>query len=379
MENFWKENWEETQQHLIDWWNQDGLVIGNWGALATNRPHVELPQPAAVSREEWHTDPVARAAHEHYRLANSCFPGDILPITAPDLGPGSLCVHLGSEPDFSRPDTIWFHPAVADVEDVEEIGPLRFTGADRWWKFTEAYIREIKRLSQGRYLVGFPDLCNDMDILASLRDPNSLLVDMLEEPDWVEQKLTEINAAFREVYSRIHDMVDPDRTLGTASRSFFIWGPGRVGKFQCDTSVMFSEAMFERFVTPRLTELCDWVDYPLYHLDGTGAIRHLDQLLSIPSLKAIEWTPESGKPGGADPCWYPMYRKILEAGKSVQILCLKPHEVPGLLNAIGTKGVYVMPEFRDAGEVEALLGPVRSPDRAGADSSGAAGLTARRP
>lgn len=354
MSSFWKENWEESKRRLIDWWNQDGLVVGMWGALPGDQPHEKLPEPAPASREDWHRNPLIRAEHEHFRLANSCFPGDILPITAPDLGPGSLCVHLGAEPDFSRPDTIWFHPAFADVEDVEEIGELRFTGEDPWWKFTEAYIKEIRQLSQGRYVVGFPDLCNDMDILASLRDPNNLLMDMIEEPDWVEQKLKEINVAFKEVYSRIHDLVDPDRTLGTASRSFFIWSPGKTGKFQCDTSVMFSEEMFERFVTPRLTELCDWVDYPFYHLDGTDAMRHLDQLLSIKSLKAIEWTPEAGKPGGADPCWYPMYRKILEAGKSVQIIYLEPEEVPGLLNAIGTNGVYVMPSFKNAGQVKDL-------------------------
>ena len=356
MNRFWKENWEETQQHMLDWWNQDGLVIGKWGPLPTNEPHEKLSKPAQVSREEWHTNPTVRAEHEHYRLANSCFPGDILPITAPDLGPGSLCLHLGSEPDFSRPDTIWFHPAFADVDDVGEIGPLRFTGDDKWWKFTEAYIKEALKLSSGRYLVGFPDLCNDMDILASLRDPNNLLMDMMEEPEWVEDRLKEINSAFKKVYRRIHDLVDPDGTKGTASRSFFIWSPGKTGKFQCDTSVMFSEAMFERFVTPRLTELCDWVDYALYHLDGTDAIRHLDQLLSIPSLKAIEWTPEAGKPGGADSCWYPMYRKILEAGKSLQIVALQPGEVRGLLNEIGTKGVYVLPEFQAKAEVEELVG-----------------------
>jgi hypothetical protein len=49
-----------------------------------------------------------------------------------------------------------------------------------------------------------------------------------------------------------------------------------------------------------------------------------------------------------------MYRKILEAGKSVQIVYLKPHEVPGLLDAIGTKGVYVLPDFEDAQQVEDL-------------------------
>lgn len=359
MNSSWKANWEETRQHLLDWWEGNGLVIGKWLPIPGGPAHAAVPAPEAVSRAIWQSDPVIRAEHEHYRLANSQFPADILAITAPDLGPGSLCLHLGCEPDFSRPDTIWFEPAFAEVEALEEIAPLRFTGEDRWWRFTERFLQEACRRGQEHYLIGFPDLCNDMDILASLRDPNQLLVDMLEEPEWVEQKLIEINRAYREIYARIHDLVDPHRTRGTASRSFFIWSPGKTGKLQCDTSVMFSEAMFERFVTPRLAELCDWLDYPLYHLDGTGAMRHLDQLLSIPSLKAIEWTPEAGMPGGADPCWFPMYRKILEAGKSLQVVCVQPHEVDALLQAIGTRGVYLMAEFSSVEEVERVAAPYR--------------------
>lgn len=72
-------------------------------------------------------------------------------------------------------------------------------------------------------------------------------------------------------------------------------------------------------------------------------MRHLDQLLSIKSLKAIEWTPEAGKPGEADPCRFPMYRKILEAGKSVQIVYFsQPITQPGLkASTIGRTAIMV--------------------------------------
>ena len=60
--------------------------------------------------------------------------------------------------------------------------------------------------------------------------------------------------------------------------------------------------------------------HSLYHLDGTQAICHLDALLEIKELQAIEWTPQAGIDEGGDPRWYPMYRKILDSDKALQVV-----------------------------------------------------------
>ena len=68
---------------------------------------------------------------------------------------------------------------------------------------------------------------------------------------------------------------------------------------------------------PFIREQCRWLDYSLYHLDGVAAVRHLDALLEIEELDAIQWTPGVGEPQGGDPRWYDLYRRIRAAGKSV--------------------------------------------------------------
>ena len=40
-----------------------------------------------------------------------------------------------------------------------------------------------------------------------------------------------------------------------------------------------------------------WLDYPSLHLDGTQCLCHLDHILDIESLKAVEWTPNTDEPG----------------------------------------------------------------------------------
>lgn len=179
-------------------------------------------------------------------------------------------------------------------------------------------------------------------------------MDMIERPEWVLEKVAEVNAVFFEVYERVYDIIkleDGSSVFG----AFRLWGPGKVAKVQCDTSAMFSPKMFSQFVVPALTEQCAWLDCSMFHLDGHQCIPHLDLLLNVESLDAIEWTPDPQVPGGGDPAWYAMYRKILDAGKSVQAVGVKPEEVVPLLDAVGGKGMYIMTAAQSEAEAEQLI------------------------
>ena len=115
---------------------------------------------------------------------------------------------------------------------------------------------------------------------------------------------------------------------------------------------MFSADMYRRFVVPALTEQCAWLDNSIYHLDGTQAVHHLDALLEIEPLDAIEWTPQAGIETGGHKRWHDMYKRILAAGKSVQVVNVELHELAPLLDTIGTKGVYALIQFKDQREAD---------------------------
>ena len=208
--------------------------------------------------------------------------------------------------------------------------------------------------AQGRYFVACHDLVENLDVLCSLCGPESACMSMIEQPEWVEQKVLEINDVWFAAYQRIYDIIR-DEQGGSTFGAFYLWGPGKVAKLQCDCSAMISPQMYRRFVVPALTAQCEWLDNSLYHLDGTQAMRHLDALLEIEALDAIEWTPQAGIEGGGHPRWYDLYRRILDAGKSVQAVNVAHDEVLPLLDAIGSDGVYVMTTFRDERDAEQLL------------------------
>jgi hypothetical protein len=355
----WKSNWEQTKQRFIKWWNRDGLLVGMWGAPEIGRcihEAVALPTRPAVLQERY-CNAAFRAAENHYRLSRSIFPLDVLPSATTDLGPGSLALFLGAKPGFAE-DTVWFHPCYDQIEP-EKMPLLKFDPNCHWWRVTENILRHCAEQAQGKYIVGCPDLVENIDVLASLREAQMLLMDMIERPEWVEQKLREINDVWFAAYQRIYDIIKlPDGS--SAFGVFYIWGPGKVAKLQCDCSAMFSPDMYRRFVVPTLTAQCEWLDYSLYHLDGTQAVVHLDSLLQIEPLDAIEWTPQAGIEPGGHKRWYDMYRRILAAGKSVQIVNVETDDVKPILDTLGPKGVYMLIQFMDQAHADSVLKIIES-------------------
>jgi hypothetical protein len=354
----WKSNWEETKQHFIDWWHHDGLVLGSWGAPEYDgQPHEETeapPKPESI-RDRF-TNGEQRAIWNHHRLARQFFPADVLPVSDTHIGPGDLALLLGSEPGFSK-ETVWFNPVFHRDLEPEKLPPLIFDETNPWWQVIEQTLKTAADLARGKYLVGCPDLVENIDILAALREGQNLLLDMIDRPEWVEYKVQEINRVWFEAYQRIYDIIKLDDGSSVFG-PFRIWGPGKTAKLQCDASAMFSPAMFERFVTPGLTEQCEWLDFSIYHLDGTQAICHLDNLLHIAPLDAIEWTPQAGLENGGHARWYDLYRQILEAGKSLQVVGVTKEEIVPLLNAIGSKGIYILTWFSNAEEAEEITSMV---------------------
>lgn len=347
-QGFWKENWHESRAHYLDWWEGKGLVISMWEHLDTEgSPYedVSAPPPARDWGQFWF-DPEWRAQYIHYRLARSSFKADILPVANTQLGPGSLAAILGASVEGAE-DTIWIHPPENPDNDII------FFEENPWWQLHLRLIRACKKLSQGKYFVGCPDLMEGLDVLAGLRGTQPVLMDMIDRPELLERQLQAINKIWFEVFERIYQLIQEQGEM--AFCYFSLWAPGRMAKLQCDLAGMISPRNFRRFVQPFIQEQCQFLDYSMYHLDGVDAIRHLDALLEIEKLNAVQWTPGIGQPQGGDPCWYDLYQRILTGGKSLMVSWVELSELQPLLDAIGPQGVHVLMHFKSENDIDKAL------------------------
>lgn len=344
----WKENWEESRTNYLEWWSGKGLVVSMWEHLLKDGPpheHVPEPEPAADLEQYWF-DPEWRAGNIHYQLSRSSFMGDILPVANTHLGPGSLAAILGAELEPKK-DTIWIRQ--------RKCGELNFNldENNRYWKMHIDLLKACKNHSRDRYFVGCPDLVEGLDVLAGVKGTEQVLMEMILQPEMLEEQLRKVNEIYFEVFDRIYNIIGEEGEM--AFCYFSIWGPGKVSKIQSDISGMISEQDFRRFALPYFREQCKKIDYTLYHLDGVDALRHLDAILEIEELNVIQWTPGEGQPQGGDPVWYDVYKKILSSGKSVMPCWVKPHELKPLLDHVGNEGLNILMDFKSEKDIENAL------------------------
>lgn len=348
MKKLWKSNWEDTKRRFIDWWNGCGFIVGSWEPVPISSSHEDVEQPeGACSIEHQWMNLDWRARKARFEMAHADFPLETLPVVDPWFGPGSMALYLGAEAGFDE-ETIWYKPYIYDRENT---GLLRFDPKSEWWTIQVKFFQIMKSMAQGNYYVGCPDLVENWDILASLRGSQYLLMDMIDDPGWVKDKIHEINEAWFQANELLNKSIIEQDGISMFGR-FRLWAPSKVAKVQCDGASMFSPQMFREFVVPALTAQCEWLDYSLFHLDGSQCLCHLDTLLGIEALTAIEWTPDPKSPDGGSPAWYEMYRRILAAGKRVQVLDAGPEEIEPLLDAVGGNGIYFLSFIESEAEAE---------------------------
>jgi hypothetical protein len=344
----WKSNWAQSRQNYIDWWAGKGTVITLWEACRKEgAPHVEVPPlPAFRDYDQLWFAPSYRAEQIHHFLATTSLKGDILPVANTQLGPGSLAAILGAQLE-AREDTIWIRP------DEAFDGTLKLDPENRWWKLHRDLLKACKAKARGQYFVGCPDLMEGLDVLASIRGNDSVLMDIMLDPDGLEAQVQRVNEIYFEVFDQIYDIVREGDEM--AFCYFSIWAPGKCSKFQSDISVMISEEDFRRFVQPYLREQCRRIPYSLYHLDGVDAIRHLDAVLEIEELKAVQWTPGYGQPQGGNAGWFDLYKRVKAAGKSVIPCWVTLDELKPLLDDVGPEGLNIEMDIANEKEFEQAL------------------------
>ena len=346
--NTWKPNLEETKKRYIDWWNHKGIILNMWEHFQEGvKPHADIPAPKPYQdlNQRWF-DPEWRAEYLDWYVAHSCLMADMLPVANTQLGPGSLAAILGGVFEGGE-DTIWIHPDPHYTDDIV------FEPNHPNYQLHKQLLQACKRKAQGHYYVGMPDLMEGLDVLAAIKGTDKVLLDTVMQPEVLEYQMQQINDIYFHVFNELYDIIREGDEM--AFCYFSSWAPSKMSKLQSDISTMISVDDYRRFVQPFIREQCQKIDYTLYHLDGVGAMHHLDALLEIKELNAVQWTPGVGEPQGGSSKWYDLYRKILAGGKSVMACWVTLDELRPLLDSIGGDGVHIEMDFHNEHEVEQAM------------------------
>lgn len=333
-ELLYKKNWDDVKKRFEAWWkceNKDAPIF----CMRVDEKDIESELFKSIKNTDDRWLNIDKVIEREETIIENCqFPGEGYPGITPYIGPGSLGTFLGAIPGFDM-GTVWYDPCFDDITKAD----INFDPNNKWWKWTLEFTEKALERGKGKYLVEMPDIVENLDTIAALVGSEPLLYHLYDYPEEIHRLQKKILPVWFKVFDHLYNMIK-DEDGGMCFGFFGIYAAGKMAKLQCDFSAMISPDMFHEFVFPYLKEQSDCLDYALYHLDGPGELPHLDQILSIDSINAVQWVPLPGEHDPGDPCWDSLYRKILDAGKSIH--CTMPVErVEPFIKRLGKKGVFI--------------------------------------
>ena len=312
--HFTQTRWETLRQTYARWWARslDRPVIKLMVADAFS-PEREMPRAPFLSQANCHDfsyTPEEVIDRIDYELSKKEFLGDAFPIMRMDcFGPGVLAAFCGARLDNSS-GGVWFFPE--EALPLSEI-TVRYDPENRWVKRIKTLYAAGHARWQGTVLMGMPDLGGVLDVAATFRGSENLLMDLYDDPDEVLRLCGEIEVAWMDAYRDFMQILAPINPGCSNWHGVYSEKPCYIP--QSDFSYMIGNDMFRQFTLPSLKQVCRDIPHTIYHLDGIGQLAHLDDVLSIEALNAVQWVYGDGQPGTLH--WLEVYKKIAAAEKGI--------------------------------------------------------------
>jgi hypothetical protein len=330
-------------ERIPDWEQRLARQDAFWACEIVDRPVCcimlpkETPEAAypksdhATVRDRW-LDAGYQAEIALATCLNTEYLGDALPHAYPNLGPEAFSAFFGCELEFGE-ETSWSIPILEDWADVDKV---EFSRDNIYWKKIIELTEALLEVGKGVFYTGITDLHPGGDAVAAFRDPHELNYDMLEHPGEVKKLLRYVTDIYEEVYDGYYDrLVAADQPIsswaGIVSRKRWLIPSN-------DFSCMISPRMFDDIFLESIVDECRHYEASLYHLDGPDALRHLDTLLAIPKLSAVQWVYGAGNGRASD--WLDVYNRCQTAGKGIQ-LGIEPDELDTIMEHLRPAGVWL--------------------------------------
>jgi len=299
-----------------------------WKNSESKRPE---DKTYASHRERW-MDVEHRAKWADYSFDCTEFYADAMPTYFPNLGPEIFSAICGCDYYFG-PETTWTSPNIIDWE--KDMDQAVMSRSNEYFIALDNFIRELLKYSKDKFAVGFTDFHAGADHLAALRDPETLCMDLYDYPEFVKAKLKSSYEEYYKLYEYFYNMTTLEGEPTTGWIGLVV--DGRYNVTQNDFSCMISTKMFEEFFLDGLIEECEKLDRTIYHLDGPDALRHLDTLLEIKKLHAVQWVCGAGNEGFNR--WIKVYQRIQKARKGI-LLYANVNELDDVFANLKPDGVW---------------------------------------
>jgi hypothetical protein len=261
------------------------------------------------------------------------FHGETFPVFFPNLGPDVYAAFYGAELEFGEV-TSWSIPLVRDWDDVEK---LKLDMENEYFRKLEELTTLALDRSSGKYLVGYTDLHPGLDCVAAWRDPQQLCFDMIDNPDKVKELAAVAISDFEIIFNHFDNVLKAHDQLSVSWMG--IPSFERMHIPSCDFSTLISPKFFRQFGLPILQREVQTMTHNIFHLDGKGVARHLEAILSVPQVHALQWVQGVGDDLSIMQ-WVPFLKDLQERGVPT-IVDLNMNELGAFMAEIKPQGLFL--------------------------------------
>jgi len=331
-----KPDFEKALERFEAWWHGD--IVDRPPVTVNVHPDrpPRLPESRhACLRDRW-MDVEHNVACAEANVAAGVFLAETFPRYTPELGPELCATVFGGDLEFT-PHSSFSIPIARSCRDILRMKPDLDT---TYWNTIRAMTDLGLARGRGKWITTMPDLHTNGDLVAALRNPQDMALDMADDLEGVHLACDYVNDVsyalmFEDLWNRIHAAGQPCSN----------WTPTLHGGPQyttsCDFICMISPQMFQEAVLPSIVWEMRYLARNIFHLDGPGALRHLDALLAQPQLNAVQWIYGAGH--GPAARWIDVYKRIQAAGKGVQLLCEDLADARAVAEHLKPEGVWFNP------------------------------------
>ncbi len=326
-------------------------------ALSITAPRKQIP-PLPNTNEPWLTYTTPSDQHLDYLeagFANTFYGGLAIPWYAPNLGPDVFSAFLGADLKFSKdsPITSWIDWTTRVLQDYSDLSCLEIKDDNPFYRKILDLTRAAAERGKGKFLVGITDIHAGFDCLAVLRGgPENASMDLVEYPEGVQAAMLKLYDGWQKVIDDTLAITDKVQK-GTANW-INLWHLGKMYTVQNDFSCLVSAPMYREFFLDELVKEINYLDASIYHLDGVECLQHLDILLDIPNLNAIQWVRGARNDDKSIEKWFPLYQKMQAKKKAITVYP-RPHEVQLVLDNLKPEGLFIQTWAKDIEEAKAIM------------------------
>lgn len=331
-----KPDFDASMKRIYAWYNQEMIdrapIRFSAHNAEYNEAHILKGHSWKSLKDRWWDTEYQLELFE-YQLKHSVYNAETFPVFWPNLGPEVFTAFYGVDLIYKEVTSY----AVPNLKDLAEMDKIRLDFNNVCFKKIEEMTYAALERCNGKFLVGYTDFHPGFDCAGAFRDAQELCMDILIEPEKVKLLIDISSRDFHKVFDHFDKILKDHNQLSVTWMGIPSFGKMHIPS--CDLSTLISSEQFEEFVLPALKEEIKPMTHNIFHLDGSGVARHIDMILQLPEINAIQWVQGVGNDLPIMQ-WVPFIKKIQAAGKSI-VIDLQVKELEQFMKEVRPKGILL--------------------------------------